>query len=231
MRGKLTLVPLPLYDQDPICSKTKSTLEDAVNANSIILVEELKPCRRRWINYGLPRKAIDSFLIYNEHNQIKASSEIISFLKSGKDVLLMSDCGLPAFCDPGTHLISLCHENQIPVTATPYANSISLALAISGINHDRFLFAGFLSNKAEKRKKELVKLIQEKDTVILMDTPYRFNKLLAELDQHNLKREVFIATDLNEPTELCFKGHIKKAIEKFSNQKRKFILILGSSNE
>ena len=122
----LTIIPTPIDDESPLCVVATAKLNEAVKNNDLIIVEEHKVARRRWLKYGLPRQAIDHFLVYNEHTYNDVSSEVLAELKKGKSAFLMSDCGLPAFCDPGRQLIELCHQHNIKVTSTPFANSISL---------------------------------------------------------------------------------------------------------
>ena len=66
-------------------------------------MEDPKPARRAWIRFGLDRKFIDNFVYYNEQTRIDILEDLVKELKSGKNVYLLSDCGLPAFCDPGCY--------------------------------------------------------------------------------------------------------------------------------
>ena len=156
MSGKLILVPTPLDQSLPLETVALNLLsKDCMNEDVLLLVEEHKVARQRWIQWGLPRDAIQRFILFNEHTQEESKEEIISKLKSGKNAILMSDGGLPAFCDPGQKLVKSCHEKGIAVTSTPFPNSISLAISLSGMDHSKFSFAGFLSTDHTERKKEL----------------------------------------------------------------------------
>lgn len=228
MSGILTLVPTPIADDLDFHPHTIEVLQKAYDQNAIILVEEHKVARRKWLKNGLPREAIDSFKVFNEHNDQDSEQEILKALKQGRSVYLMSDCGLPAFCDPGTQLISLCHENKIKVTSLPFENSIALALALSGFDHRRFVFEGFLAR--EDRVRELKRIIKQPATVVLMDTPYRLAKLLKELEEINCPRQIFVAIDLNSKTELLCRGNIKQVVQSLNGvNKREFVIILDAN--
>lgn len=227
--AKLTLVPTPIDDESPLCPQAFKLLQDAVQNNDIIMVEEHKTGRRRWLKYGLPREAIDHFVLYNEHTHKEVSQEILAKLKQGKSAYLMSDCGLPAFCDPGRALVELCHQNNIQVTSTPFANSIALAVALSGFEHDRFMFEGFVPNKGDERGRELKRITKAKEMSVLMDTPYRLTKLLNELSDLSPMREAFIGLDLNMHTEQLMTGPLCQLAAKDLG-KREFILILRRLN-
>ena len=230
MKGVLTLVPIPIDEISQILEDNKKTLKDAFEKKDLILVEEAKPCRKKWLHFGLPREAIEEFIIYNEHTRDELAPEILQALKKGKNAFLMSDCGLPAFCDPGVELVDLCHKSGIKVTSTSFSNSVILAVALSGFPHKKFNFEGFLSKKSPERRAELLKILDNPRMSIVMDTPYRLGKLLSEINELNTQRTIFLAMDLNNPTEELVRGSIDKIIKKVENQKREFILIIGPKN-
>ena len=227
MKGVLTLIPTPIDDQSQILPATKEILEAAILNKDLILVEELKPCRRKWLHFGLPREAIEDFVQYNEHSRKELAPKMLQELKKGRNIFLMSDCGLPAFCDPGAELVNLCHQSKIKVTSASFSNSIALAVALSGFPHNQFVFEGFLTNKSEIRTKELKRIMNEKRMSILMDTPYRLNKILAEMQTYASQREIFIGMDLNCETEELLRGSAESIAKKIGKQKREFILIIG----
>ena len=228
MQGTLTLIPTPIDEENPLEQVACALLKKAAleeRENSVFVIEELKIGRQRWLRFGLPRECVDSFVLLNEHNAQTVSSELLKELKQGKNVYVMSDGGLPAFCDPGRDLVDLCHKNKVKVTSTPFANSISLALAMSGFPHSRFVFEGFLPAKTEERQEVIKNILNEKRAVIMMDTPYRLKKTLEDLSQSN--REIFLGLDLNAKTEELYRGKAKEILSKLSETKREFILILA----
>lgn len=224
--AKLTLVPTPISDDKPWDAETTEVLRKAFLDGSAIVVEEHKIARRKWIANGLPREAIDNFICLNEHTKLETNEQILGRLKSGVDAYLMSDCGLPAFCDPGQELVDLCHINRIKVTALNFPNSVILALTLSGFKSDTFFFGGFIPR--DSRLKALKQLDQRKEAVILMDTPYRLSKVLEELRQIGVKRQVFVGIDLNCESETLVRGDIEQVVKDLNNvNKREFVLVLG----
>lgn len=225
----LTLVPTPIDEDSMLCPKATELLLQACTQNHLIVVEEHKIARRRWLKYGLPREAIDKFIIYNEHTHNEVAQDLIKKLKNGKQVFMMSDCGLPAFCDPGRKLVELCHQNKIQVTSTPFANSVVLAVALSGFEHDRFVFEGFIPNKGGDRAKAIQRIAKAKEMSVIMDTPYRLDKLVKEFSEYAPMREAFLGMQLNMKSEVLERGPLTKlaAIEK---GKKEFILILRRLN-
>lgn len=225
----LILVPTPIQEDHPLETTAKDLLlADALKTDVLLLVEEHKIARQRWLKWGLPREAIDKFILFNEHTQEKIHSDIIKELKSGKKAYLLSDCGLPAFCDPGQLLVDSCHKQKIKVTATPYPNSISLAVALSGFSHSSFVFSGFIPVKEPERSEWVKKELKRSETLIWMETPYRLKKLLEELSKINLDREIFLACDLGGKDELLIRGSVAVLLKGIGEQnKREFVMLFG----
>lgn len=227
----LILVPTPLQDDHPLETVAKEKLlADALNENVLLLVEEHKVARQRWLKWGLPRESIEKFILFNEHTQEKIQNDILKGLKSGKTAYLLSDCGLPAFCDPGQRLVDACHKQGINVTATPFGNSIALAIALSGFPHGRFVFSGFIPLKEPERSSWMARELKCSDMLVWMETPYRLTKLLEELNKLNLKREIFLACDLGSQNEVLLRGMVAGVLKKIEGQeKREFVLVIGPS--
>ncbi len=226
--SKLILVPTPIDDESPLEPMALEKLRLATtDINSIIAVEDAKPGRRRWLHWGLPREAIESFVLYNEHTRSEQLPILLEELKNGKNVYLMSDGGLPAFCDPGQELVNACHDRGIQVTATPFCNSIALGIALSGFDHQKFLFGGFLPAKKELREIEWQNILKAKKTQVLMDTPYRLTKTMEELSNLSPQKQVFLGLNLNQPNEELFRGKARDVYKKVKGQKAEFILVLS----
>lgn len=140
----------------------------------------------------------------------------------------MSDCGLPAFCDPGQNLVNLCHEHQLKVTSTPFPHSISLALALSGFSHSRFMFSGFVPVKEPERQNWLKNEIKIPHTMIWMETPYRLNKLMEELVKMGVKRKIFIGLDLGSSSEKLLRGAPSMIFDALKEgEKREFVMVIS----
>ena len=228
----LTLVPTPIAEAIPLeafaCALLKA---ECLLPDVAILVEEHKTARIRWIEWGLPREAIERFQLLNEHTEESKIQQIIHSMKSGMRFYLLSDTGLPAFCDPGQKLVNACHLAKLRVSSTPFPNSIALSLALSGFSHHRFYFVGFLPANTEERKRELEKLSKVSETLILMDTPYRMGTVLKDLAHSGLnKRMGFLAMDLNSKNEVLIRGRISDLSSQATNfGKREFVLVLDQA--
>ena len=235
MSGTLFLIPTPI---DDVGNLEKSAFDILIKAStidlekSIFAIEDLKPGRKRWLRWNLPREVIPSFILYNEHSAAVASEQLLIELKAGKNVYLMSDGGMPSFCDPGRELVKRCHQCHITVTSSPFYNSVILALALSGFDHRSFVFEGFLPRDRDERNNCLKSLYQQPKTIVLMDTPYRMLRLLDELKslERSFKtRELFLATNLTTKEEKLFMGTAKQILAQLKEKdKREFVIIVES---
>lgn len=226
----LILVPTPIDEESQLETTAKERILFDLENNpdqTLILVEDLKPGRQRWLRWGMPREWIERFIAYNEHTRLEIMNDMVQAMKSGSKIYLMSDGGLPAFCDPGMELVDLCHQQKIKVTATPFPHSIALALALSGFPHNQYRFLGFPPQKSEERGTFFKQMANMPETLIVMDAPYRLKKVLEELSTQLVNREVFIGLDLNSTTELCLRGQVSKIMSKLPNEKREFIVVIA----
>ena len=127
-------------------------------------------------------------------------------LVGGRDVGLLSEAGVPAVADPGADLVRLAHQRGIVVRPLVGPSSLLLALMASGLNGQSFAFHGYLPTDANDRGARIRQLEQrsrqEKQTQILIETPYRNDAMLEALTTHCVSSTLIcVATDLTLPTE------------------------------
>lgn len=236
--GRLTLVPTPIEELGDISPTLKEKLLKAHESGAILAIEDLKPARQRWRAWDLPREAIENFFPYNEHtrkneNQINAGTELIKNLSSGKDVFLISDGGMPAFCDPGRSLVAECHRKGITVTSTNCDNSLIPAIAMSGFTEGGFEFLGFPPREKEERKNWFEALKSSSKTQAFMDTPYRLDRVVSELGEgygdQAKKQYVYLVSDINRESEKSFWGPLSDLKRFQPLEKAEFVLVLAGN--
>jgi len=221
MSGSLYLVATPIGNYDDITYRALNVLRSA----DIVVYEERREGERLLRHFQI-EKPVESL---NEHNEAAASFHILSHLKAGKSVALVSDCGTPVFSDPGQTLVRKAIQANIRIIPIPGASSLMPALTVSGFSIDQFLFYGWLSPKKERRRTELRQLTQEKRTIVLMDTPYRLLALLKDLaEAFGTTRRMCIAFNLTLPDEQMFYGTAVDLHRQFSAKERKgeFVIVV-----
>jgi 16S rRNA (cytidine1402-2'-O)-methyltransferase len=119
------------------------------------------------------------------HIEATAWQALLAPALSGHDIGLLSDAGLPAVADPGAALVAAAHTGGITVEPLAGASSLTLALAASGLNGQRFAFEGYLPQQAAARQQRVRELEQrsrrEGQTQLVIETPYRNEALLRAL--------------------------------------------------
>ena len=139
---------------------------------------------------------------------------MVTQLKSGTNIALVSDAGTPGISDPGYRLIKAAHNSKIPVTGVPGPSSITAAMSISGLPTDHFYFEGFLPKKKGRltRMKFLAALPA---TVIIFESPVRLIKTLGHIQTHFGDRIVSVCRDMTKMHEEVFRGTIWKTMNHF----------------
>lgn len=223
----LHLVATPIGDPKDITLRAIEIL----TAAEIVIGEERKEVSKLLKALGIEGKRLE---LLNEHSK-PGDAEELAALCAQHAVALVSDCGTPGFCDPGANLVAICRARGVKVSAAPGASSLMTLLSLSGYQLKEFIFRGFLPAESEARAKALNELSRENRVVVLMDTPYRMQRLLEELGSRWPSRRILIGCDLTQSTETVYDGTIANALAGLSGRKAEFILLLfpqdGSKNE
>ncbi|MBF0449188.1 MAG: 16S rRNA (cytidine(1402)-2'-O)-methyltransferase [Candidatus Magnetomorum sp.] len=144
----------------------------------------------------------------HDHNEIQCAEKIISRLKTGNAIALVSDAGTPTISDPGFRVVSLAIKANISVVPIPGVSAAMTALSVSGLPSDTFVFQGFLPKKAGKREKILNQLAIESRTLIFYESPRRIETLLDHLIQILGNREAMLGRELTKKYEECIRGKL-----------------------
>jgi len=226
MKNKLFLVSTPIGNYDDITLRALKILKSV----DFIICEEYKIARRMLAHYKIDKELI----ALNEHNENEVVDEILLEILNGKTTALISDCGTPLFSDPGHLLVDVCISQKIDIVAIPGANSLLPALIGSGFDFENFYYRGWLSPKKHIRRKQLLDLKRINEVIVLMDTPYRLQRLLADVANFLGKSiPVVLAFELTMKDEKYFRGSAEKVlnIAEKKNLKGEFVLIVNNRKE
>lgn len=185
MKTGLYLIPVTLGDVNLELSLPASVFQTIKNLDEFI-VENLKTARRflRKAGFDKPFEGV-VFHEFDKHNENPDFEPFINSLKKGKSVGLLSEAGTPCIADPGSDIVKLCQQNNIPVYPLVGPSSILLALMGSGFNGQNFAFHGYLPIEINALKKKIktieMAVYQNNQTQIFIETPYRNQKLVETL--------------------------------------------------
>jgi 16S rRNA (cytidine1402-2'-O)-methyltransferase len=184
-RGILHLVPNTLGNGDPEAAIAAAVL-DRTRSLEYFIAESEKAARAFLKRIGVTRPLQSLRIERLDHNTpVGKLPELLAPVVAGRDAGLLSEAGLPAVADPGANLVRLAHELGIRVVPLPGPSSISLALAASGLNGQRFAFQGYLPVEEKQRVAALKDLERRSrqlgETQIVIETPYRNDRTLATM--------------------------------------------------
>ena len=120
---------------------------------------------------------------YHKFNEKEAGEKLIEKLKSGKNVALITDAGMPVISDPGNVLTNMLIENGLEFTVIPGACAFVCSLVLAGLDASKFCFLGFLPQKASDRKAFLEKYKNLDLTLIFYSAPHDVKKDIESLYQ------------------------------------------------
>ncbi|WP_418179478.1 16S rRNA (cytidine(1402)-2'-O)-methyltransferase [Aliarcobacter lanthieri] len=211
----LCLVPTPIGNLEDISQRSLKVLLEA----ELIFCEDTRVTKKllnllaEKYNLDFSNKDFKSFHSHNE-NQILQSLDKNTF---SKNVVYVSDAGMPCISDPGATLVDFCIKNDIPYDVIPGANAVLTAFAMSGFKNTEFTFYGFLDHKGASRNAKLEEILSSNKLGILYESPHRLLKLLEELKNKDENRTIFLAKEISKLHQKTYKDNAKNLYELFLN--------------
>ncbi|MBP7553819.1 MAG: 16S rRNA (cytidine(1402)-2'-O)-methyltransferase [Spirochaetes bacterium] len=203
------IVATPIGNYKDITFRAQEILQKV----DFIACESEKEYDRLFGALRIPKK---KFVVCSRDNEREAMEISYDLLKKGESGALISDCGTPLFEDPGFELLSFLRKKNIKIITIPGVNSIITALTLAPFKVKDFYFAGFISQKREIREKEIDLLLKRRETIILMESPYRLKNILELLRNRLKNRAVFVSYNLTQTDETLFYGDIAKVEKEIS---------------
>ena len=223
MKSKLYIVSTPIGNYEDITLRALRILKEC----DFLICEEFKEARRLLSHYKISKELFS----INEHNENENVNELLLKLLEGKTAALISDCGTPLFSDPGHLLVDLALQNRIDVTPVPGASSLLTALVGSGLDFEKFYYYGWLSPKKDIRRKQLLDLRKRKETIVLLDTPYRLKSLMEDIVKLlGPAIPCVLAFELTKENEKFYRGNAGNILNVVEREKLKgeFVLLLDN---
>ncbi|MGI9410694.1 MAG: 16S rRNA (cytidine(1402)-2'-O)-methyltransferase [Hyphomicrobiaceae bacterium] len=201
IKAGLYLVATPIGNLNDISLRALAVL---VQADSVYC-EDTRTSRKLLTRYGIRRK----LNTYQEHNAERARPEILASLAGGQSVALISDAGTPVISDPGFKLVRAAIAEGYDIVPIPGPTAVSAAISAAGLASDRFLFAGFLSQRSNARRNQLRDLATVPYTLVFYESPHRLAATLADMAAEFADaREAVVARELTKKFEEFRRGRL-----------------------
>ncbi|MBI4284469.1 MAG: 16S rRNA (cytidine(1402)-2'-O)-methyltransferase [Chloroflexi bacterium] len=218
----LYIVATPIGNLEDISLRALRVLREV----KLIAAEDTRKTRTLLSAYDI-RTPLTS---YHEHNKIAKRAYLLDRLKD-RDVALVSEAGMPGLSDPGYELINAAIQSGIPVVPVPGASAAVTALVISGLPTDRFLYLGFLPHRPGERRRLLESVAEERETLVLFESPHRLGAALADIRLVLGDRRLAVCRELTKLHEEVFRGSVSQAIEHFTAPRGEFTLVIAGKTE
>jgi 16S rRNA (cytidine1402-2'-O)-methyltransferase len=208
--GRLVLVATPIGNLGDLSTRARETLAEA----DLLCCEDTRRTRQLLTHAGISGRKLVSV---HGHNEVARTQEVLTRLRAGDTVALVTDAGTPAVSDPGARLVSAAIRAGVEVTVVPGPNAALAALVVSGMATDRFSFEGFLPRRGADRRRRLAGVAADRRTVLLHETAPRLAATLAELaDACGSDRKVAVARELTKLHEEVWRGRLGEAATEFA---------------
>ena len=222
----LYIVATPIGNLGDITFRAVETLQKA----DLIVCEDTRNTKRLLEKYEI-KTGTTSFYAGGK-GAIKPTIKydfILSELKAGKNLALVTDAGTPGVSDPGNQLVEKALENGIVVIPIPGASALTALMSVSGIDLQRFVFLGFPPHK-KGRETFFKEVAAQKYPVAYYESPYRVIKNLELLKTFAPEKKIILGRELTKMFEEIVRGNISEVLNYFENNKLKvkgeFVIIV-----
>ena len=204
---------------------------DILTFADTIAAEDTRNTAHLLIHYGI---SANRLLALHQHNERGAAEKIVSLLRQGQSVALVTDAGTPAVSDPGAVLVETILAEGFSVIPIPGASAVVTALSASGLTEPQFLFYGFLPNKSSARRTILESLVDHPYSLVFYEAPHRIMETVADLQAvFGDQREIVLARELTKLFENIQRCKLGEALAWLNsdpnNQRGEFVLLLAGA--
>lgn len=186
----LYVVATPIGNLEDVTARALDVLRRA----DVIAAEDTRHTRGLLHHFNIGAKLV----ALHEHNERRATAQVLGWIAEGRSVALVSDAGTPAVSDPGADLVGAALAAGLRVVPVPGASALTAALSASGLRYDGVVFAGFLPAKGRERRVRLEALAAGPWAIVLFEAPHRVKATLADLHAALGERDVVIAREITK---------------------------------
>lgn len=207
---------VPIGDYEDFTLKAIRVL----NESQCIICEEIKPARKLLKYLGIdfyhgeynPKDSRVLLETFHENSSSTDRGFLLDVFKKVQKVSYISDCGSPVFEDPGNGLLKLLKGFQIDRVGG--VSSLSYLMMYLPPKVKKFEMLGFLSRETSARASELKKIHSSKKCSFLMETPYRIQKFVTDLEANFKGWNVLFGYRLSMENQEIIHGKISDCLGK-----------------
>ena len=224
--GRLYVVATPIGNLGDISARAREILQQV----SVIAAEDTRHTGVLLKHFGIATPQVSM----HDHNERERVPELVSRLRQGASIALVSDAGTPAISDPGFELVRAAAAAGIEVVAIPGPCAAIAALSIGALPTDRFCFEGFLPARGAARRKHLETLVHETRTLVFYESPHRLRDTLDDCAKVlGAARSATIVREITKMHETVYRGslgeHLTRAQSDADFSRGEIVLLIAGS--
>jgi 16S rRNA (cytidine1402-2'-O)-methyltransferase len=193
MPGILYVVATPIGNLEDVTLRALRILREV----SLVAAEDTRRTAKLLQHYSISTPSTS----LHEHNEHAKTAQLVSRLREGQSIALVSDAGTPAISDPGARLVAAAHAAGITVQPVPGASAITALVSAAGLAAGEFTFVGFPPNRSNPRKRWLAGLSDHPFALVLYEAPHRITETLVDIQTELGDRTVAIGRELTKAHE------------------------------
>ncbi len=216
----LYVVATPIGNLGDISNRALEILSSC----DLIAAEDTRRTQKLLAHFQIKKPLIS----YYEHNKVSRGPMLLEKLRSGETIALVSDAGTPGISDPGADLIRAAAEDGIPVSMAPGPVAGIMALVLSGLSTEKFVFEGFVGTDRQKREEFAKMIAGERRTTVLYEAPHRLVKTLELLHEAAPGRRTAVCRELTKTYEEIRRGTPEEHLAYFTAQEPRgeFVIVI-----
>ena len=182
-------------------------LKDAIASAEIIAAEDSRRFHR--LASDLEVTFTGRIISFFEGNETERTQEILTLLREGREVLVVTDAGMPTISDPGFRLMRDAIAENLATVVIPGPSAPTMAIALSGLPTDRFTFEGFAPRAQGARRAFFERLRFEERTMVIFEAPHRLLESLEDAAAiFGTERKGAICREMTKTYEETIRGSI-----------------------
>ncbi|HDP79673.1 MAG TPA: 16S rRNA (cytidine(1402)-2'-O)-methyltransferase [Spirochaetes bacterium] len=190
-KGTLYIIASPIGNLEDITLRALRVLREEVGT---VYCEDTRQTRKLLNHYGinLPTRSLHA------HSDQRKLDEAIDLLMNGKNLAYLTDSGTPGVSDPGGRFVNQARACDIPIIPLPGPSALAALVSICGFPEKTVHFAGFLSKKDGRKKRELERMSAAGGIIIVYESPHRVKKTIKTLNEIFPDADIVIGREMTK---------------------------------
>jgi len=215
------MVATPIGNLEDITLRALRVLKEA----DYVLCEDTRVTGKLLKHYEISNK----LKRYDAHTSEKTHLEVITDLKQGLNIALVSDAGTPGVSDPGVLLVQDARAAGARIDAIPGPSAITTTFSLAGIVGNQFTFLGFVPQK--KGRETFFKSLSSYDhPVMFFESTHRIMKTLEALANSSVTWTIYLGRELTKMHEEMIVGTPEDILQQLESepvrQKGEFVVMI-----